>query len=524
MTDSAPPPSIVWHKRDLRVFDHAPLVEALRHGRVVPVFILENELLQSPEFDGSHLEFLTQSLVSLRRAYRERGGELLIRRGEAVAVLEDLRRQTGARRLFSHEETGNAITYARDLRVGRWARAIGVQWTELPQTGVVRRLRDRNGWSRNWAQRMESPRLAAPPVVAVPAGLVAGDIPSHDDLGVAPNTKAPIQAGGRLAAEGTLEDFLSARGIDYSKKLSSPVTAPDACSRLSVYLAFGCLSLREVYQASASRRAALRVEGGPEAGRWLRSLSAFEGRLHWHCHFMQKLESQPELEFENIHRACDGLRESEFDEERFARWCEGRTGYPMVDACMRSLLAAGWLNFRMRAMLVSFASYNLWLHWRRPAVFMARHFLDFEAGIHFPQFQMQSGTTGINTLRIYSPTKQALDHDPQGTFIRRWVPELEGVPTALLAEPWKLDAQDRARFGCDRYPAPCVDWSESTRRAKERLRAVRTQDAARGESRAIAARHGSRRRPSARGARPSEESQAQLVLDFDGAGDDGLQE
>jgi len=259
--------------------------------------------------------------------------------------------------------------------------------------------------------------------------------------------------------------------------------------------------MRQVVHATNARRVELRAESGPEARRWFGSLKAFEARLHWHCHFMQKLESEPRLEFENLHRACDGLREDSFNEDHFAAWCAGRTGFPMVDACMRSLLATGWLNFRMRAMLVSFAAYDLWLHWRRPAVFLARHFLDFEPGIHFSQFQMQSGTTGINTLRMYSPTKQGQDHDPDGHFIRRWVPELEPVPTEHIHEPWLMPGDLQQRIGCvigRHYPAPIVDHRTAIAFAKEKLYGLRRTSAARAESAAIVREHGSRKRPGGR--------------------------
>jgi deoxyribodipyrimidine photo-lyase len=143
----------------------------------------------------------------------------------------------------------------------------------------------------------------------------------------------------------------------------------------------------------------------------------------------------------------------------------------MVDACMRSLRATGWLNFRMRALLVSFASYHLWLHWRDTGLFLARQFLDFEPGIHWSQMQMQSGTTGINTLRIYSPSKQAADHDPTGEFVRRWLPE----------------------FGTAAYPRPIVDERAALKTAKDRLYGLRATPEARAEASAVQERHGSRK-------------------------------
>jgi len=163
---------------------------------------------------------------------------------------------------------------------------------------------------------------------------------------------------------------------------------------------------------------------------------------------------------------------------------------------MRSLNATGWLNFRMRAMLVSVAAYHLWLHWREPGLHLARQFIDFEPGIHWSQMQMQSGTTGINTMRVYSPTKQAQEHDPEGVFIRRWVPELAGVPTEHLAEPWRLPLAEQRAAGCvigSHYPAPIVDPVNAVREAKARLAAVRRQPEAQHEADGVQARHGSRK-------------------------------
>jgi deoxyribodipyrimidine photo-lyase len=211
---------------------------------------------------------------------------------------------------------------------------------------------------------------------------------------------------------------------------------------------------------------------------------------------MQKLEDEPRIEFENFSRAYDGLREQAPDAARLDAWWAGQTGYPMVDACMRALHAGGWINFRMRAMLVSFAAHHLWLHWRGFAPYLARQFIDFEPGIHYSQVQMQSGTTGINTVRIYSPIKQALDQDPEGAFIRRYVPELAAVPVEYLAQPHTMPADLQQRTGVRigrTYPAPLVDHASAYRAARERIAAVRRTTAARAEAERVQARHGSRR-------------------------------
>ena len=309
--------------------------------------------------------------------------------------------------------------------------------------------------------------------------------------------------------------------------MSSPLRAEAACSRLSPHLTWGSISLRSISQAVDARQVELRGLqglGAPVDARWPAALQSFAGRLRWHCHFMQKLEDAPRIEFQNFARSCDGLRpdvgEPGWWQDGFDAWCAGRTGYPMVDACQRMLQATGWLNFRMRAMLMSFAAYHLWLHWRQPALFLARQFIDFEPGIHFSQCQMQSGTTGINTLRIYSPTQQARVQDPDGVFIRRWVPELARVPAGFVHEPWRMTASQQLASGCTigrDYPPPVVDHATAWRAARERLGAVRRRDDAQAEAQTIQDQHGSRRSGLPPTTRPRVGRRARAVSGGDGA-------
>lgn len=468
---------VVWFKRDLRVRDHAPLAQAAARGRVIPLYIIEPSLLAAPDFDACHWTFLHRSLAELREALAQLGQPLVVRQGEAVAVLQQLHQTHPIARLWSHEETGNALTYDRDRAVARWARAQSVEWRETPHGGVVRRLRSRDGWSRIWESRMREP-LAGTVAQLAPAGIEAGPLPDAAALGralgLAPDRRALAQPGGEQAAHDTLATFLAGRGKRYHREMSSPVTAFDSCSRLSAHLAYGTISTRQVVQQLRDRA------GRTEDAEFRRALRAFDARLHWRDHFMQKLEDEPAIEFQNFVRGFDGLRENAHDAERFAAWAEGRTGYPMVDACMRCLHSTGWINFRMRAMLMSFAAYHLWLHWRPVGLHLAKLFVDYEPGIHWSQAQMQSGTTGINTLRIYNPTKQQEDHDPNRLFVDRWLPEL--------------------RAGGN-YPAPIVEHAAAVRQARAKLAAFRRRPEVREEIRSVTEKHGSRKRPPARKAK-----------------------
>ena len=480
---------LVWFKRDLRVHDHQVLEFAQRQGHdALALFVMEDAWLQSPECDSSHVDFALRCLEELRVALSARGLPLLVRTGSVVAVVAQLHQSLGLTHILSHEETGAGWSYQRDQALAEWCQGAQVQWLEFAHTGVVRRLASRAGWAARWQQRMDASPQSLQGGFTAAVSLDQPALPCLATLGLAPHRKA-LQTAGERAGWQTLRSFLQLRGYDYRKTLSSPLSAQEGCSRLSPHLAFGTLSMRSVHQATEAV-----IQNTPDR-QLAYALRAFSGRLRWHCHFMQKLEDEPDIEFHNFARYCDGLRENDFNEAYFAAWCEGRTGFPMVDACMRSLLATGWLNFRMRAMLVSFASYHLWLHWRPTGLFLARQFLDFEPGIHWSQMQMQSGTTGINTLRMYSPTKQAQDHDPEGIFIRRWLPELARVPLPYLMQPWRMEPsmqrQARCQMGMD-YPLPIVEERAALRAAKDRMYRVRQTPQAKAQAHEIQARHGSR--------------------------------
>jgi deoxyribodipyrimidine photo-lyase len=466
--------SILWFKRDLRLPDHAALTHAALRGPLIPLYIAEPGLWSQPDAAARHWAFVAESLAGLDAGLARHGLRLILRRGEATEVLSALTARHGVTDLVSHQETGNLWTYARDRRVAAWAAANGIRWTELPGQGVIRRLEGRDGWAARRDALMAAPCLPVPPLSGPAED--PGPIPSAADLGLAPDPCPGRQPGGRDAGLALLGSFLDGRAATYRAAMSSPLAGASACSRLSPHLAWGTLSGREVAQATARAAA---------AGRFPAALSAFGSRLAWRDHFAQKLEDEPAIETTCLDPATEGLRDA--DPARLAAWTAGETGLPFLDACIRALAATGWLNFRMRAMVMAAASYHLWLDWRATGPVLARRFTDYDPGIHWPQVQMQSGTTGINTIRIYNPVKQGRDQDPAGAFTRRWLPELAPVPDALLQEPWRWAGAARLR-----YPAPVVDPLAAAAAAGDRLWALRRAPGHAQTAAAIARRHASR--------------------------------
>ncbi len=500
---------LVWFKRDLRIRDHVALSAAAARGQVLCVYVYEPQLMQAPDHDALHLGFVNECLDDLESSLAERGVTLHRRHGDVPAVFAALQRELASARepsriarIWAHEETTGWIAYQRDRAMRRWCKTEGITFHELPQTGVVRRLASRDGWAAAWEARMAAAPLSAPRALKgvtltergapVPPSGVAGR-----QFG-----RTLVQHGGEDAARDTLRSFLRERGIDYRRAMSSPVTAPDACSRLSAWLSTGAISVRTCEHAARARLRQLQeaVESGEVIdARWRDSIASFRSRLRWHCHFMQKLEDRPSLEFATMCDAYIGLRDEQTpDRERLDAWHEGRTGYPLIDACMRSVRATGWLPFRMRAMVMSFASYHLWLHWRFSGELLARHFLDFEPGIHYSQSQMQSGVTGINAIRIYNPVKQSLEQDPDGAFVRQWVPELAGVPVGALAEPHLMPPMLQQMYGVKigaTYPLPIVDNVTAMRAARDRIWSVRRAPGTREAAKRVYDLLGSRKEP-----------------------------
>lgn len=503
---------VIWFKRDLRIQDNSALAMAAKSGAILPLYIFEPELWRQPDMSQRHYDFLIECLATLDKDLRQIGSQLIIKVGDALSILKELHQAHNIDTLWSHQETWNGWTYKRDIAVKNWTAEHKIKWNEPLQHGVFRCLKSRDRWSTKWQI------LMAHEIVSLPESLKTVDLkvkrissdpfPSSKDLNLAEDKCPERQRGGRHRAERALETFLNTRGEYYTKQMSSPLTAYMSCSRLSPHLAFGTISMKEVVQSVDKAIEFSKSLPSYERGGWPRAYQSFIARLHWHCHFMQKLEDEPSIEFENMHPAYDGIRESNFNTSYFEAWKTGNTGYPMIDACMRALTQTGWINFRMRAMLMSFASYHLWLHWRPTSLHLARLFTDYEPGIHYSQAQMQSGTTGINSIRAYNPIKQGLDQDPDGIFIKRWIPELSEIPTAFLHTPWTCPDLMNG------YPMPIVDEKLARSEATQKLHQVRKSIGHSDLAKAVIKKHASRKNRSKKKSDDKNSNNNQIILPF----------
>ncbi|MGL4631620.1 MAG: deoxyribodipyrimidine photo-lyase/cryptochrome family protein [Leadbetterella sp.] len=474
--------NIVWLKRDIRTQDHAAWDAASKSDlRYIVVYIFEPSMLAYPDTSLRHIQFQYHSLLDIGKTLKKQC--IYICYAEAETVFKYLSGQFDLKSVFSYQESGTDFSYSRDKQLSIFFKESKIQWLEFQRDGIIRGIKNREGWDQAWFANIKKQALEneidVSKIICLPHVFV---IHQHllKKLEAYP---AEFQPAGESYAYKYLDSFVKTRGKNYSKHISKPTESRISCSRLSPYLAWGNISIKIAFQIMAHQ--------GTQNPIFKFGLSNAMTRLKWHCHFIQKFENQCNYEFKNLNSGYDVFPWNK-NSEHLKAWQKGQTGIPFVDANMRCVAKTGWINFRMRAMVVSFLTHHLMINWKEGVYTLAKYFLDYEPGIHFTQFQMQAGTTGINTIRIYNPIKQSQDHDPDGVFIKKWCPELENIPTTFIHEPWKMSDLEQQLYGVvlgETYPNPIVLPNEVIKSNRDLLWGQRKNEIVKTNNKTILKKH-----------------------------------
>ena len=439
-------PSIFWFRRDLRLTDHPALAAAVAEGAVLGLFI-NDEHLRRPS-GANRLAFLTRSLRSLDE---EMGGRLVVRSGPPAQVLQDVASECGATRIFATDDFG-PYGRQRDTDVGTTLadQGLEVHYLDSPYavppdsilTGGGTPYKVFTPFFRKWKEQgwaEPGPRLDVDWVEDV----------ESEGVPEAPETDAALPDAGERAAWERADAFLDGPVFDYPETRNDP--GIDGTSRLSPYLKWGTIHPRQ-----------LLARLGPDPAE-----DVFRSELCWREFYAEVLYQRPDSARSSYVTKMTGMELDEGSEadRRFARWCEGETGYPIVDAGMRQLRAEGWMHNRVRMIVASFLVKDLHIDWTRGARYFMEHLVDGDlaSNNHGWQWVAGTGTDASPYFRIFNPVGQSRKFDPSGRYLRRWIPELAELPDDAIHEPWKA-----TESGPEGYPAPLVEHAEERKESLAR--------------------------------------------------------
>ena len=477
--------NVVWLKRDLRLEDNEAITNALKTDkRTIILYVFEHILLNDNHYSERHFNFIKESLRDINASLEKYNTKVLTVTSDITSTFNQLQSFYKIDTVYSHAETGLLVTYNRDKDFKRYCRNNFINWIENKNNGVERGLVNRENWFDNWETYMYKDLEVFLPKDNQLATL--SEIETLESVFTVTDLETPeqkrFQKGGTTIGLKYANSFFENRHKDYMFNISKPEASRSSCSRISPYIAWGNLSIRQVFQKAKTVKANTKDK---------RHIGAFISRLRWQAHFIQKFEMEHTMEEASVNKGYHKLKKS-ISENYQKAWFTGQTGFPLVDASMRCLNETGYINFRMRAMLASFFTHILWQPWQSATMHLSQQFLDFEPGIHFPQLQMAAGETGINNLRIYNPTLNSLKHDPDAVFIKKWVPELADLETPFLHEPYLMTDMEQTFYNFklgENYPYPIVDIKENRKRASKILWNMKDDKDVLRESSRILKRH-----------------------------------
>jgi deoxyribodipyrimidine photo-lyase len=455
--------AVVLFTRDLRVHDHPGLARAAQTSRyVVPLFVVDERILGSLVASPNRIAFLLEALADLRESLRRLGADLVVRRGDPVVEALRVSRSVGATVIYASEDA-SGYAQARQRHLAHECSRHGVELRALDAIAVVPpgtlapqgsdHYRVFTPFWRRWCELPLQPAVPSPVRVELPAGLDPGPLPSLRDL-TGCRSSPSLPRGGEQEGRRRLQRWLAEGLSDYERQRDE--LAADATSRLSPYLHFGCLSAREVV-------ADVRAHGRSES---------FLRQLCWRDFFGQLLAANPRAQHVELHDRGDAWRQ---DEDALARWREGATGYPIVDAAMRQLAGEGWIANRARMIAASFLTKTLYLDWRHGQRVFSELLVDGDIASNAGNWQWVAGT-GADTRpnRVLNPLAQARRFDREGAYVRRYVPEVARLPGASAHEPWRAQTS----LVAPEYPEPIVDHAAASERFRARRRSSRPDAAA----------------------------------------------
>jgi deoxyribodipyrimidine photo-lyase len=475
-SDTGKRPVICWFRRDLRVHDNPALAHAASTGSpVIPVFVVDTDLIAGIPSDGAVFDFQAECLHELSKNVENLGGRLIVRRGRLREVLSGLVKETNPEAVYFNRDY-EPTALERDRRTADFLQSLGIAVEAIDDVVVhpPDDIRTSEGgpyavftpYAMKW-RKLDKPKPAGAPYRFVTPRLASDPIPGGNALGRKTLINNPALRGGETAARYRWDSFLR-DGVNRYDDLRD-IPSVNGTSMMSPYLRFGCISPIRMY---ADLRGA-RLDAGENG---IRSMAKYVDELVWREFYTSVLYHFPFTAERNYRRMFDNFSWS-LDPDTFAAWKEGRTGFPLVDAGIRQLNATGWMHNRVRMVVASFLTKDLLIDWKLGESYFETKLLDIEKASNVGGWQW-AASTGVDPrpLRIFNPALQSRRFDHDGVYIKRWVPELGRVPLRFIHEPSRMTAALQkdigVKIGKD-YPSPIVDHRAAAARFKRAYMSVK---------------------------------------------------